>query len=41
MRDVGSYHFVKSSADSDAVLVPQPTNSPHDPLVSFVYDRYA
>lgn len=30
MADVGSVHFVKSS---DRVLVPQPSQSPHDPLV--------
>jgi hypothetical protein len=29
MRDVGSYHFVKSGTH---VLVPQPSGSPHDPL---------
>ncbi|KAH1273370.1 hypothetical protein KXW98_007321 [Aspergillus fumigatus] len=29
MADVGSVHFVKSS---DRVLVPQPSQSPHDPL---------
>lgn len=31
MTDVGSHHFVKSS---DRVLVPQPSEDPHDPLVS-------
>ena len=31
MTDVGSHHFVKSS---DRVLVPQPSDNPHDPLVS-------
>ena len=31
MTDVGSHHFVKSS---DRVLVPQPSDDPHDPLVS-------
>lgn len=31
MTDVGSHHFVKSS---DRVLVPQPSDEPHDPLVS-------
>lgn len=34
MADVGSHHFVKSSTTSDRVLVPQPSNNPHDPLVS-------
>lgn len=29
MADVGSHHFVKSS---NRVLVPQPSQSPHDPL---------
>ena len=33
MRDVGSHHFVKSSAESGNVLVPQPSDDPHDPLV--------
>lgn len=33
MVDVGSHHFVKSSAKSDRVLVPQPSDDPHDPLV--------
>ena len=33
MTDVGSHHFVKSSAASDRVLVPQPSDDPHDPLV--------
>lgn len=32
MTDVGTHHFVKSSAKSDSVLVPQPSNDPHDPL---------
>ena len=31
MADVGSHHFVKG-ARSDLVLVPQPSNDPHDPL---------
>ncbi|MCJ1235788.1 hypothetical protein MMC14_003759 [Varicellaria rhodocarpa] len=31
MLDVGTHHFVKSS-NSDRVLVPQPSNDPHDPL---------
>lgn len=34
MRDVGSHNFIKSSANGDAVLVPQPSPSPHDPLVN-------
>lgn len=36
MADVGSHHFVKSSAKSDRVLVPQPSQDPHDPLVGGV-----
>ncbi|RHZ62586.1 putative MFS transporter [Aspergillus thermomutatus] len=32
MADVGSLHFVKSSPKSDRVLVPQPSQDPHDPL---------
>ncbi|KAJ5503811.1 Major facilitator superfamily domain general substrate transporter [Penicillium fimorum] len=32
MTDVGSHHFVKSSSKSDRVLVPQPSQDPHDPL---------
>jgi hypothetical protein len=34
MADVGTHHFVKSSSTSDRVLVPQPSQDPHDPLVS-------
>lgn len=33
MQDIGSHHFVKSSGKSDRVLVPQPSQDPHDPLV--------
>ncbi|KAI9367279.1 major facilitator superfamily domain-containing protein [Aspergillus egyptiacus] len=32
MTDVGSHHFVKSSSHPDRVLVPQPSDDPHDPL---------
>ncbi|MCJ1244824.1 hypothetical protein MMC30_002025 [Trapelia coarctata] len=32
MLDVGSHHFVKTSDSSDRVLVPQPSDDPHDPL---------
>ncbi|KPM44156.1 hypothetical protein AK830_g2360 [Neonectria ditissima] len=32
MTDVGSHHFVKSEDKSHRVLVPQPSNDPHDPL---------
>ena len=33
MVDVGTHHFVKDAKGSDRVLVPQPSNDPHDPLV--------
>lgn len=33
MVDVGSHHFVKSFTKSHRVLVPQPSDDPHDPLV--------
>lgn len=32
MADVGTHHFVKSNASSHRVLVPQPSDDPHDPL---------
>jgi hypothetical protein len=34
MRDVGSHHFVKAgdTVGEARVLVPQPSNDPHDPL---------
>lgn len=34
MRDVGSHHFVKAGdhIGEARVLVPQPSNDPHDPL---------
>ncbi|KAL2858566.1 major facilitator superfamily domain-containing protein [Aspergillus pseudoustus] len=32
MTDVGTHHFVKSSSHPDRVLVPQPSDDPHDPL---------
>ena len=38
MADVGSHHFVKAS---NRVLVPQPSNDPHDPLVSSVYPGFS
>ncbi|KAJ5261067.1 hypothetical protein N7478_011662 [Penicillium angulare] len=34
MADVGTHHFMKSSSKSDRVLVPQPSQDPHDPLVT-------
>ena len=40
MLDVGTHHFVKSS-NSDRVLVPQPSNDPHDPLVGSLQSRAA
>ncbi|KAL4936183.1 hypothetical protein BDV06DRAFT_233664 [Aspergillus oleicola] len=33
MADVGTHQFVKSSANSGRVLVPQPSQDPHDPLL--------
>jgi predicted RNA binding protein YcfA (HicA-like mRNA interferase family) len=35
MADVGSHHFVKSKASPDRVLVPQPSEDSHDPLVRY------
>jgi hypothetical protein len=32
MADIGSHHFVKSTGRSHRVLVPQPSDNPHDPL---------
>jgi hypothetical protein len=32
MIDVGTHHFVKSSAAGKQVLVPQPSDDEHDPL---------
>ncbi|KAH8705624.1 putative MFS transporter [Talaromyces proteolyticus] len=32
MTDVGTHHFVRSSGSSSNVLVPQPSENPHDPL---------
>ncbi|KAM0417187.1 hypothetical protein ACHAPT_012824 [Fusarium lateritium] len=32
MADIGKHHFVKSDDNSHRVLVPQPSQSPHDPL---------
>jgi hypothetical protein len=32
MADIGSHHFVKSVGKSHRVLVPQPSEDPHDPL---------
>lgn len=34
MVDVGTHHFVKASAGGHSVLVPQPSDDEHDPLVS-------
>lgn len=34
MIDAGAHHFVKASAGSDRVLVPQPSDDASDPLVS-------
>lgn len=38
MTDVGSHHFVKGSKDHQ-VLVPQPSDDEHDPLVSLELDK--
>jgi hypothetical protein len=32
MKDVGTHHFVKSEGAGHSVLVPQPSDDPHDPL---------
>jgi hypothetical protein len=32
MADIGTHHFVKSGDKSAQVLVPQPSDDPHDPL---------
>ena len=32
MKDVGTKHFVHSATNRDRVLVPQPSDDPHDPL---------
>ncbi|KAH6656051.1 major facilitator superfamily protein [Truncatella angustata] len=32
MKDVGTHHFVKAGQGSASVLVPQPSDDPHDPL---------
>ncbi|KAI0018713.1 hypothetical protein F4780DRAFT_781089 [Xylariomycetidae sp. FL0641] len=32
MEDIGPHHFVKSGRRSADVLVPQPSDDPHDPL---------
>jgi hypothetical protein len=32
MADFGSHHFVKQTGSKGPVLVPQPSNNPHDPL---------
>jgi hypothetical protein len=34
MIDVGTHHFVKAGTGEHSVLVPQPSDDPHDPLVS-------
>lgn len=32
MTDIGTHHFVKASGGHHSVLVPQPSDDPHDPL---------
>jgi hypothetical protein len=34
MTDVGTHHFVKAGSGEHSVLIPQPSDDPHDPLVS-------
>jgi hypothetical protein len=34
MIDHGEHHLVKATGSSDRVLVPQPSDDAHDPLVS-------
>lgn len=41
MSDVGSHHFVKAGEGSGNVLVPQPSNDPHDPLVGLAQTKVA
>lgn len=36
MTDVGTHHFVKAGSGDHSVLVPQPSDDPHDPLVSLL-----
>ena len=36
MRDVGTHHFVKAEGQGHSVLVPQPSDDEHDPLVSTI-----
>jgi hypothetical protein len=33
MKDVGTHHFVKAVEGAHSVLVPQPSDDEHDPLV--------
>jgi len=40
MTDVGAHQFVKSSNKPDRILVPQPSDSPRDPLVCVTYRRH-
>jgi hypothetical protein len=35
MTDVGSHHFVKAGTGTHSVLVPQPSDDEHDPLVCY------
>lgn len=37
MTDIGSHHFVEVGTGKDQVLVPQPSDDPHDPLVRTSY----
>lgn len=40
MTDVGSHHFVKMGGGAHDVLVPQPSDDEHDPLVSDLCTRH-
>jgi hypothetical protein len=35
MIDVGTHHFVKAGTGTHSVLVPQPSDDEHDPLVRY------
>ena len=35
MVDVGTHHFVKAGTGTHSVLVPQPSDDQHDPLVGY------
>lgn len=37
MTDVGMHHFVKAGTGGHSVLIPQPSDDEHDPLVRLPY----